>query len=659
MDGPDTSAGNSPALPAVGRRITLRLERVLLVLAIGSALVCVWFVADVGPLDAQVQLFWLLQPLMDAALVVLSLHAARLAATASHTRRFWRAFALAGAVFAVGDLAQATTAIVRPGPAAASPGMIQLACVAIGASGLVWAMVSYPLGLTTRAEQVRFCLDAGAVMIGAAVFVWFFAFSRGLRENTGLVTVLLGSGVLLVAVFAVVKLLLSGSAPMTGGAALAAGASALGQWSITALTPVLHEVSDLHVQLALRMIPSALVVSAPIFQALQVTADPDRLVRRRVRAYSKLPYMTIGATDVLLVYAVARGTPRQVWGVLAGAIAITAVVVVRQLLAFHDNARLLGIVATTVRQLRQQEQRFRSLVQHASDLTLIVTADSTVTYVAPAIERVLGVRPDDAVGSPAFAHVHSDDLPVVRQALEQCAAAPRRVLSCEARFRHADGSWRWLQITSTNLLDEPSVRGIVCNAHDITQARDLQDRLRHLASHDALTRLPNRLLFEEKVSALHEAPADSLVSVLLIDIDQFKAINDTFGHRTGDRVLTVAAERLVGSVRAGDTVARLGGDEFAILMPGASRTAAVGVADRISRRFAEPVVVDGRTLNVRVSVGLAHGSSHDAELLLHDADTAMYAEKRLDRSASTALTREQPPGLAKVPDQPGNTGMKR
>ena len=518
-------------------------------------------------------------------------------------------------------------------------------------------MVRYPLGLTTRAEQIRFWLDAGAVMIGAAVFVWFFAFSRGLRENTGLVTVLLGSGVLLVAVFAVVKLLLSGSAPMTGGAALAAGSSALSQWAITALTPVLHEVSDLHMQLALRMVPSALVVSAPIVQALQVTADPDRLVRRRVRTYSKLPYVTIGATDVLLVYVVARGTPRQVWGVLAGAIAITAVVVVRQLMAFFDNARLLDMVATTMSQLRQQEQRFRSLVQHASDLTLIVTADSTVTYVTPAVERVLGVRPDDAVGHPAFAHVHADDLPMVQQALEQCAAARRKVLTCEARFGHVDGSWRWLQITSTNLLDEPSVRGIVCNAHDITEAKDLQDRLRHLASHDALTRLPNRLLFEEKVSALYDAPAESLVSVLLIDIDQFKAINDTCGHHTGDQVLMVVAERLVGSVRAGDTVARLGGDEFAILMPGASRAAAVGVADRITRRFAEPTIVDGQTLHVRVSVGLAHGSSHDARSLLRDADAAMYAEKRLDHGDSTALTQETTPGLTKVPDQPGTAKL--
>jgi diguanylate cyclase (GGDEF)-like protein/PAS domain S-box-containing protein len=638
---------------AVGRRITLSIERALVCLVVGSALVCAWFVADLGPLAAQVQLYWMLQPPMDAALVVFSLYAARLATTAPHARPFWLAFAVAGAVFAVGDLAQLTTAIAHPSAAAASPGMIQLTCVAIGASGLVWAMARYPLGLTTRAEQIRFWLDAGAVMIGAAVFVWFFAFSRGVRENTGLVTLFLGSGVLLVAVFAVVKLVLSGSAPMTGGAALAAGASAFGQWAITALTPVLHEVSDLHVQLALRMIPSALVVAAPLVQALQVAADPDRLVRRRVRPYSKLPYVTIGATDVLLVYVVAHGTPRQVWGVLAGAIVITAVVVVRQLMALRENARLLDVVAMTVGQLRQQEQRFRSLVQHASDLTLVLAADTTVTYVTPAVERVLGIEPADAVGHPALAHVHSDDLPTVQQALALCASEPLRVLSCEARFRHVDGSWRWLQVTSTNLLDDPSVRGIVCNAHDITEAKGLQDRLRHLASHDALTRLPNRLLFEEEVSALHDAPTDSLVSVLLIDIDQFKAINDAFGHHMGDQVLTAAAERLVGSVRAGDLVARLGGDEFAVLMPGASRTAAAGVADRISRCFTEPVIADGRTLHVGVSVGLAHGLSRDAELLLRHADAAMYAKKRSAHGASTPIPRESEPGLATVPDQPG------
>jgi diguanylate cyclase (GGDEF)-like protein/PAS domain S-box-containing protein len=643
-------------LLAVGRRIVSRVDRTLVCLAAGCMLVCIWFIADWGSIEAQVQLFWLLQPPMDAALMVLSLRAARQAAAASHTRLFWRAFALAGGVFAVGDLAQAATAIARPGPGTASPGMVQLTCVVIGASGLVGAMVMYPLGLSTCAERIRFWLDAAAVMIGAAVFVWFFAFSRGAQASTGLVTVFLCSGVLLVAVFAVVKLLLSGSAPITGGAALAAGASAFSQWAITAVTPALHEVSNLHIQLALRMIPSVLVVSAPVVQMLQVTADPDRLGRRRVRRYSKLPYVTIGATDVLLVYVTARGTPRQVWGVLAGAIAITVVVVVRQLMAFCDNARLLDMVATSVLQLRQQEQRFRSLVQHASDLTLIVTADTTVTYVTPAVERVLGVKPDDAVGHPALAHVHADDLPAVRRAFEQCASAPRMVLSCEARFRHADGSWRWLQVTSTNLLDEPSVRGIVCNAHDITSARDFQERLRHLASHDALTRLPNRLLFDEQVSALHDAPADSPVAVLLVDIDRFKTINDTFGHHTGDQVLIAAAERLVGSVRAADTVARLGGDEFAILMPDASRTAAAAVAEQISQQFTEPIAVDGRTLHVRVSVGLAHGSPHDAESLLRDADMAMYAEKRSDHGASMALAGESTPELAKVPDQPGPLG---
>ncbi|HUG85261.1 MAG TPA: diguanylate cyclase, partial [Euzebya sp.] len=207
---------------------------------------------------------------------------------------------------------------------------------------------------------------------------------------------------------------------------------------------------------------------------------------------------------------------------------------------------------------------------------------------------------------------------------------PQGSVTYHGRARHADGSWRWLQITSTNLLDDPSVAGIISNARDITEARMLENRLRHEASHDGLTGLANRALFDERLDDAMGPPShDENVALLAIDLDDFKGVNDELGHPTGDALLVAVAERLRGCVRAGDTVARVGGDEFAVLLPGASATTADSIAQRIREELVEPVLCEGHTLRVGASVGVCTGAG-DAHALVREADAAMYAEK--DRS---------------------------
>jgi diguanylate cyclase (GGDEF)-like protein len=159
---------------------------------------------------------------------------------------------------------------------------------------------------------------------------------------------------------------------------------------------------------------------------------------------------------------------------------------------------------------------------------------------------------------------------------------------------------------------------------------EVQRELEHQASHDPLTDLANRMLFSERVdTALRQDPAR--VSVIFIDIDDFKGVNDTLGHAAGDELLVTIARRLTDCVRPEDTLARLGGDEFAILLEAAtSREEAIEVAERINRRMAERFAIAGQTIAVRVSAGIATGgeSGMTADELIRNADVAMYRAKQ-------------------------------
>jgi diguanylate cyclase (GGDEF)-like protein len=159
-------------------------------------------------------------------------------------------------------------------------------------------------------------------------------------------------------------------------------------------------------------------------------------------------------------------------------------------------------------------------------------------------------------------------------------------------------------------------------------------QLDHSATHDALTQLPNRVLFAERLQKALTAPAARPVSVALIDLDDFKVVNDTLGHEVGDLLLVAVAQRLSGCVRVDDTVARLGGDEFVVVLDGADPSAADLAAERMIAALDQPVLADGHELPIRASIGIADGRTGDeASVLLRRADIAMYAAKSLPGTA--------------------------
>jgi diguanylate cyclase (GGDEF)-like protein/PAS domain S-box-containing protein len=282
--------------------------------------------------------------------------------------------------------------------------------------------------------------------------------------------------------------------------------------------------------------------------------------------------------------------------------------------------------------LRWSQQRYRSLVQNSADVNMIVGPDGIVRYESPAVEQVLGFRAEDRIGHSVFELVHPDDRDHGQQLLNEILHSPGAQATGELRVRHADGSWRSIEATGKNLIDDPAVAGLVINYRDVTTRKTLEDELRHQAFHDSLTGLANRALFTDRLShAMSRTRHDRQpLAVLFVDLDDFKNINDTLGHGEGDQLLLAVAERFRGALRAGDTIARMGGDEFAVLLedpPDASTPNLV--AERLLSTLQAPFARHGKELFVHASIGVANwtSSAQTPEELLRNADVSMYMAK--------------------------------
>jgi diguanylate cyclase (GGDEF)-like protein/PAS domain S-box-containing protein len=275
--------------------------------------------------------------------------------------------------------------------------------------------------------------------------------------------------------------------------------------------------------------------------------------------------------------------------------------------------------------LRASEGRFRSLVQRASDLTVVTDASGIVRYVSPAAETLLGHHPDELLDLPLLVFVEPDQRAGVGQAIEFLAAQPGLVHTIELRLCTRDGRVRSVEAVCQNLLADTDVAGLVWNGRDVTDRRALEDELTRQAHQDPLTGLANRVLLLDR---LRDALATGhAVSVVLIDLDGFKNVNDTLGHLAGDELLRSAAQRLLACVRAEDTTARLGGDEFAVVTRSGPE-AAQAAGRRIVEALRRPFGVAAHEVRIGASVGVVHGDGREpAEDLLRDADIAMYAAK--------------------------------
>ncbi|MFQ5557067.1 MAG: putative bifunctional diguanylate cyclase/phosphodiesterase [Acidimicrobiales bacterium] len=282
--------------------------------------------------------------------------------------------------------------------------------------------------------------------------------------------------------------------------------------------------------------------------------------------------------------------------------------------------------------LRNSERWFRGLVQNSSDVIAVLDDDGVFKYASPAVEEMLGYTPDDLQGRSALEILSADQVGRLDDLRDDLEAGPVRARTIEVVIAHESSGLRTIEVTLTDLRDDPSVSGLVLNIRDVTDRKQLEEDLRHQVMFDDLTGLGSRVQFTEQLTAAlttGRRPGAN-VAVLFIDIDDFKNINDTLGHAAGDQVLVEVSSRLHGRLRLQDRAARFGGDEFAVLLTDVyGEYDVTGVADRVLAELNRPVNLFGREIRLAVSIGIAVDDDHtrSAEDLLRAADVAMYRAK--------------------------------
>ena len=312
-------------------------------------------------------------------------------------------------------------------------------------------------------------------------------------------------------------------------------------------------------------------------------------------------------------------------------VGVAALFLVRQLVVTAEHVStardLTQAVDRRTGELKHREQWWRDLVQNLSDVVMVVEYTGTIVYCSPSVKATLGDWPLLRSVDELRTQVHPDDVAKVTEQIAPVLRGKGRHGFVECRLRLADGSYGWFEVTAVGQIAERALEGAILTLHDVSESRELTSRLMHQAHHDTLTGLPNRTLLMNRVEeALSRREAFGL---LLLDLDDFKVINDRHGHGSGDLVLRVIGERLSRLAKTGDTVARLGGDEFAYFVHG-DAVDVHRVADEVVRRVSEPIMASGRRFHVRTSVGIVmarYGVHEYADSLLSHADIALYKAK--------------------------------
>ncbi|GIG59308.1 hypothetical protein Lfu02_36800 [Longispora fulva] len=496
-------------------------------LAVGVLALTSWYLTDSAGLPVQSRVGWLALLVLHGWALALAPGIARRAVAPGH-RRLWWAATVALACFLLGDVVQLVAIATGPMTTETVTGVPgQAALVTAGVVLFLAGMVATPLGFSTPGERLRFWFDLGTVM--AAGLAWGFYLAARPTLDARSATGLVGTPVLfLLELFAITRLAFSRVPPFTRAAGTLSVSAAVLETVIQGASDVYWwENGRLHLLLAVTVIANALVTAGVVVQYHELSVVVDRRGRPPRRRFSLLPYAAVASVYVVLVLTLAdNGLDVRAWAAVAGAFLCTLLVVVRQVLAFRDNERLV---------------------------------------------------------------------------------------------------------------DELSA--------EVGRRQRLAAELHHQAFHDRLTGLGNRALFTEYLEEIVAGDGRAgETAVIIIDLDDFKPVNDRFGHRAGDELLVAIAARLRGCVRDTDVLARLGGDEFGVVVTHPDHTVVTAIAERIVAAVADPFQVAGQRVVVGASVGAAidRAGRRTADALLHAADSAMYAAKKGGKNSARVVTLDEP-----------------
>ncbi len=299
-------------------------------------------------------------------------------------------------------------------------------------------------------------------------------------------------------------------------------------------------------------------------------------------------------------------------------------------------------LATAERELRASEARLTSLLQHASDLALVVDREGRISYASPGVSSQLGYDSTELLGRSAWDFDHPDDRGIVEAGLRDIAGRPGGTARFECRVLHADGTWRWADHVLTNLVHDPAVRGMVVNIRESTERRRAEEELRRLAVRDSLTGLANRTLLLDRIGQALSAGRRSgdVTGLVVLDVVGMSELNEAIGQEGGDQVLRVLATRLEGALRDSDSAARVGGDEFAVLVDDVGSAEDLrALASSLVEIAEEPVDIDGSPVSVRLQAGSSVSPADDAGALLAAAEQAIphdsWSRRVIVRSATS------------------------
>ncbi len=493
------------------------------------------------------------------------------------------------------------------------------------------AVLTFPRGTRTRADAIRFTLDTLTVISAAAMVIWHFVLSPLLnREPThDAVPIYATYAALdLVTLVAAASMLLQDPGQtlrrsswwIASGLMVSTIANTVWSGLIMVYPPTVAQVTDVLRIVGYLMIGLGTCVGWSDARGIPTAARGAQLRAR----FSIVPYLAVALGYGLLFFMALRESYR-VTDLVVGAMVLTVLVMARQVTAVRENMRLCIEQAQ-----KDTEARFRSLVQHSSDVFAILDQLGIICYVSPAAGRVFG-NAERMVNRTLAELVHEADRVSYEAHFSASLMGSSSMSHISCRMMRTNGEWMRTETVATNLLADTNVKGIVLTIRDVTERVTLEEHLRHQALHDPLTGLGNRALFQDRVAhALARAErTNDEVAVIFLDLDNFKEINDSLGHAAGDAVLVHTANRLRTCLRDSDTAARFGGDEFALLLEQTRGEGEVmDVADRISAALSRPLQVEGKDADLNASIGIARAQpSETADEVLRNADVAMYHAK--------------------------------